>query len=473
MLNWWLIVIAVVVALLILAGSIYFVVLFTAEIDRGTAWFPKVVVICGLFLSAVTILLLPFDVAARRDPASVKQFVNDEIDTGLMWQIVLWCVAIFIIVIIPFTTFYYEGGDPDNHSVMQQLGPALLYTFIIIVIAGVLFGLLWSTAGFSDMPYVSYNSLPQIVWVNSTSITYTFVTDIQRLPFQVSLFVYVAGLIAFFGWVLFLVYGSVGLSALPYDYFHNFITRPKPISPEEFEGMKAELASRAEGLLREVDKLHKEQLSRNNMAVRRKIDALKLEVYDLQNEYERKRDASDPTYVFWSMANGVVGIVAFGLSACWMLHILLWIAMKFNPFLNNLLVALDSAFSLLGVIAYAIFAFYLLWCSVKGCLKVGMRVPCLTIHPMKVGDTLMNAMLFNVGLILLTAVTVTQFTAMAFDLYTANSKISTLFGLFVKNLRGIGPAMFYFQFVFPLLSILCLTWVICCPQKKKAEEPPK
>lgn len=465
MLNWWLVVVAVIVALLILGVSVYFIILFTADVDKGKAWFPKLVVLCGLFLSAAIILLIPFDVAARRDVTSVKSFSADEIDTQTLWQVALWSAAVFIIVIIPFTTFYYEGYDPDHQSFTQQLGPAILYTFLLLVVAIVLLVLLWFTVGFADLPFIAYSTAEQYRWVFDPNVLYVQSRTLSTLPFQVSFFVYVVALLAFFGWLMFLVFGSVGLAALPYDYFHAHLTRPPPISDGEFEGIKAETASRAEGLLRECDKLHKEQLSRNNMAVRRKIDALKIEVYDMLDEYERQKGAAHPLYVFWTVVNGGVGVMCFILSMLWILHILIYGAIKHNEFLNTMLIALDDAFPLLGVIAFCIFAFYLLFCCVKGCLKVGVRVACVTIHPLKVGDTLMNAMLFNVGMILLISITVAHFTATTFDKYIAGSTIDTLLNVFVRYLRGIGIAMYYFQFIFPILAVLSVTWVVCCPRK--------
>ena len=60
----------------------------------------------------------------------------------------------------------------------------------------------------------------------------------------------------------------------------------------------------------------------------------------------------------------MVGIVGGMLSILWIMHIMLYNTLVINPFLNTFFVTLDKTFSLLGVIMYAVFAFYLLWSAV-------------------------------------------------------------------------------------------------------------
>lgn len=56
-----------------------------------------------------------------------------------------------------------------------------------------------------------------------------------------------------------------------------------------------------------------------------------------------------------------------------------------------------------------------------------MRVFILfPIHPMRVGGTLMNAFLFNVLLILVCAVSITQFTTQAFSQYARSTAINSI-----------------------------------------------
>lgn len=51
-----------------------------------------------------------------------------------------------------------------------------------------------------------------------------------------------------------------------------------------------------------------------------------------------------------------------------------------------------------------------------------------TVHPMKVGATLMSSFLFNVALVLLATQAAIQFCAQAFELYANNAAIQKIWG---------------------------------------------
>ena len=71
--------------------------------------------------------------------------------------------------------------------------------------------------------------------------------------------------------------------------------------------------------------------------------------------------------------------------------------------------------SLFGTTAFALFCFYLMCCVIKGNVKLGLNFVFVTIHPMKIGATLMSSFLFNVALVDLCSIAVIQFCATAFD----------------------------------------------------------
>jgi LMBR1 domain-containing protein 1 len=472
MLSWWLILLAVLIGLLIFALSIYFVVLFVAEADRGAAWFPKTVAVLGLSLACILVLLLPFDVATRNKATSF--LANDTSVTQEMWEVMLWIVAGFVVVLIPFTTFYYEALDPDDPSCVAQFIPALMYTLGMIIFFGLVTGLSWLFAGFAVIPYWAYSGVAQYKGAQDASLVYVDLKVATSLELRVSVFVYITAMLCFFGWILFMFYGGVGVAALPYDLIMEFVNRPKPISKPEFDTKIVEVATRAKLLLEEGKLLDREQRTKNNSTVRGKINEFRNTVMDLEDELQNYIVAyvelgGSPFVTYGKLMLGVLGI---GLSILWFLHILLYNATRVHAFLNEMLTALDNAFALLGVVAYAVFAFYLLWCTVHGCIKIGMRLVFFTVHPMKVGDTLMNSMLFNVGLILLTSVTVVQFCGSSFELYASNTSIDGLLNLYVRRLRNIGLAIWYFQFFFLAIGFISIAWIVLCPRKKR-EDPRK
>lgn len=119
-------------------------------------------------------------------------------------------------------------------------------------------------------------------------------------------------------------------------------------------------------------------------------------------------------------------------------------ALPAPQFLNDFFIALDSVFPLFGTLSYGAFAFYLLFCVLKGCLKFGLRCFCMTIHPMQIGNTMMNSMLFNVWMLLLTAVAIVQFSSSAFSTYARLTAVDMLFGV---QVRATTRALIYAVFL--------------------------
>jgi len=72
-------------------------------------------------------------------------------------------------------------------------------------------------------------------------------------------------------------------------------------------------------------------------------------------------------------------------------------------------------------------------CVIKGATKVGLNLVVFTVHPMKVGATLMSSFLFNVALVLLATQAAIQFCAQAFELYANNSAIQKIWGGQVRH----------------------------------------
>jgi LMBR1 domain-containing protein 1 len=210
-----------------------------------------------------------------------------------------------------------------------------------------------------------------------------------------------------------------------------------------------------------------------NGSVKTKINSLRNECFTLEEQQDRliwvrKKAGGSPFVIYGSLFMGFIGA---GLSAVWIIHIFVYNTFKINPFLNTMMISLDSVFSLLGVIVYAVFTFYLLWATFLGQMKIGMRLLFFQIHPMKKGDTTVNSLLFNCILVLLSSIAVVQFCSMSFEDYAANTSISALINTFVVNLEGIGVVISYLQFCFVGVAVLSIFWVICCPKKKRKKDP--
>lgn len=158
----------------------------------------------------------------------------------------------------------------------------------------------------------------------------------------------------------------------------------------------------------------------------------KQSVFVLETEFDRleiamKHRGENPVI---SLTKLFVGMI-FGLtSMLWIMHILLYIMLRPNndkypvtTFLNEWLIDLeDQGLFVLAACLYAGFTIYLMFCVVKGCLKIGMRAFCLfEIHPMKAGATPLNSMLFNCIMVLFSTCAIIQFSMMSFKEYAGGS----------------------------------------------------
>lgn len=55
---------------------------------------------------------------------------------------------------------------------------------------------------------------------------------------DVSFIIYVIGLLSFISWFVFVLFGGIGLAALPLDLIYDFCTRPKKLTSSQVERKK-------------------------------------------------------------------------------------------------------------------------------------------------------------------------------------------------------------------------------------------
>ena len=111
--NWFLILVTVVVALLVLASCIYVLIDYSHPEDRNQAWFPKIVVVLSLWLAVCSVLMFPLDVAnnaacaASISPTSCTY----TLPMAALWEAVFISNIVLVFAIIPFTLFFYEADS--------------------------------------------------------------------------------------------------------------------------------------------------------------------------------------------------------------------------------------------------------------------------------------------------------------------------------------------------------------------------
>jgi LMBR1 domain-containing protein 1 len=453
---------------MIIASSIYLLVYFQSPEDKNQAYLPKVVVILGLCLSSATVLLLPLDVANN---------TTGGLHLDGLWQAVIMAIAVMCIIVIPFCIFYYEEQDPEITSVKKQFKGAIFMTIMFFIVAVLLIAILYAFFNETQIPYQRYSAKIQ---TTSTALCVPGGTGgcsgtEKLLKIKVTIVVCIIALLAFCGWFLLTLFGGIGMTALPMDMLNAYRKRPRKMEPSDRAHMKLELQHRASTLISRGKELNDEKKhGASGRKYRKTYLQYRQSVYFLERDFEQLRllvKEGGGSVFKWAFIL-FLGCLAVVISLLWIIHIVLYMVFQppVSPFLNTMFVELDNFFSLFGTVMYGLFAFYLLWAVMKGNIKFGLRFLCIAIHPMKIGDTLMNSFLFNVGLILFACVAVTQFCVQAFSQYARLTAASSLFGVFIKYMIYLRYVWTYYLYAFLGLSALTFVYLMFFPKDRKQED---
>lgn len=209
----------------------------------------------------------------------------------------------------------------------------------------------------------------------------------------------------------------------------------------------------------EQKQIHKSK-SRKNQRI---YNSFKKAVYFLEYDWEKLQEAhrgGGNPLKYWGFA--LLSVVTGLISLTWLLHIIMFMFLppeQAEPFLNTMFVDLNNSFAFAGTVVYGMYAFYLMWCTIKGNMKIGLRFFVFTIHPMKLGATMMNSFLFNVALILLCSVPIVQFCTTAFALFAHDTAIENIFGVQITHLRFMREFFANNVFLYVLFSLTGLTFI--------------
>lgn len=502
----FLIVSVIVVAILIFIMSIITLIKFQHPDDRVQAWCPKFVVVLGFFLIFGVAMLMPYDVANRD---------GGGIDMDTLWLIGLCSVAAMVLVVVPFAFCYYEAQTTEDELTStskrrgcceKQFMQAVLYTLAFAVVLIVLTVILYATpANTAEVPVhlIQQNYTNAVTACTSTN-TFQDFRNINLLnceaegggcdalgttfnwEISVTFIVYLLALLSFIGWWFFFLFAGVGLVALPFDLINDFRTRPAPMSKMKYQEecnkliLQVDESINQARTLRDGEILSSGGMSQNKRS-RTAINKLEQQYYFLRRDFNllktsREYSQSNPLWYILKLFLGIIGLV---ISILWILHICLFMlpgkGNEVDPFLNKLFIDLESvgggAFPLFGILAYAIFVFYLQWCVVKGNFRLGIRFLVFKMYPMEVGNTYMSAFLANIWILCLCVFPLVQFVAAAIPLYARYTAIEVLFGGQIKYLKGFSVFWTQNVFVYMLLAMAILTIpvVIFCPISGKKE----
>ncbi|KAG9147924.1 hypothetical protein Leryth_003512 [Lithospermum erythrorhizon] len=488
--NLALVIVALVVCILIFLFNIYLLINYQHPDDVNQAYFPKIVVVFGLSVAAISILMLPADVANRQAcrHALYNGACNLTLPMKELWLGIYIVDALLVFFVIPFAMFYYEG-DQDK-TVGKRIKSSLIWVGTTAVVCALVLGILYGLIGKVDftvrhlssstLPFPGNNNFqfssgqPCVGGSNQHQCSaYTASASSEKTWTMRTTFPeYVVALATIVGSVLFTIFGGVGIACLPLGLIVSFIRRPKAvITRSQYIKEATEFGKRARELKKAADSLHQEERNgnkgrkwrKNVKTVEKELLLLEEDVKALEEMYPQgeKAEATWAMTVLGYLAKVVLGILGLIVSVAWIVHIVIYLLIDppLSSFLNEVFIKLDDIWGLLGTAAFAFFCFYLLLAVIAGAMMLGLRLVFITIHPMKWGATLMNSFLFNVGLILLCSISVIQFCATAFGYYARATAAQEIFGHTLQSLRGIKYLYKYNVFQIGFIVLAGLTFV--------------
>eukprot|EP00934_Nitzschia_sp_Nitz4_P001707 Nitzschia sp. Nitz4//scaffold19_size178191//72545//74285//NITZ4_001973-RA/size178191-processed-gene-0.286-mRNA-1//-1//CDS//3329540667//1707//frame0 len=407
-----------------------------------------------------------------------------------LWQACSWQIAVMVVVGIFFLVGYLLASDTEV-PVTEYTGQSLLAANDATQGRGFYFTTTPAINETSGEPLPFHTN--QLADMSDNDVTYA--ADVTNngeeiITLQVSVSTFFAALMAWVGWFLFALFGGIGMSAIPLDLILTYKNRPRHMDAVELAEAQTSLRERVNELvdIGEMIKIEREgNPSLGNIgsmgsffstekrnAARNERQALlefKQAVFLLDQDVADFRACTtdyenyNPLTPYIAIVCGVCSMI---ISVFWTIHILVYVipGSPWAPFLNSYFEWFDTWFPLFGVLSVALFTLYLLFAAIKGCFKFGLRVACITLHPMRVGKTYMSSFMFNIGLVLLCALPVVQFSQDAFSDYARFSTIRQIFGVQAQHLAFFGWwwEKNIFVYIFLGISLMSALYLWCRPR---------
>ena len=486
------------ITLVLIITNIYVLVYFSNPIDRESCigWFLKLIVIIGLTLAWCQVLMVPLDVSNNRT-------FGGGIDMKSFWSIVFIITLVYILVIFPITSSLYE--TQDDWTCCEKFKHSICFFLVLIIFFVGLTGVLYGTIGKTDIPikkieYEDNCELNLILIDSSKPIDYDDIkcnikrTD-ETIELNVNIIIYSMSVLTFFSWIVFALFGGIGLASVPLDFFVNFKSRPKTLTHDSVTHRKKILFDEIVELRSIGDEL--KTLEDEGVTKMFFLSGKRRSYNRLKNEFTARFALVKKEFEILNKNNYIgenccvifyyllipLGVLSTILSILWLVQ---FICSYFYihkdgrpgyPFLSLMLIYFqDHDVSFLSFLFFSILTLYLLFCVIKGNFQFGVRfLCCFAVHPMEKGKTYMNSFLFNISLILLGSMAITQFVTDCLSDYVAFTDIDALFNTLIKNLKFFKYFYRYhvFQYIFFAVFVLSFFYMIWQLLRTKENIPEK
>jgi len=428
----------------------------------------KVIISIGLIIGECCVLMLPFDVANRT--------MDGGLPTSALWMAVYIAVGVFTIAVFPFLFIWHQSDVTDLTgggavSMFKRVVTTIITVLIIIAIFAVVCIAAYVFFGVAEVPVTRLDSalLHEDDPITESGCPEPCGTRPGYVSFRVSPVLFIITVIDFLGYLIMIIFGSVGLASVPYDLFYGFISRPHALSERVYNEQKTEIYKEAVELIKWGKDLRESRRSgrgRRSNRERQKYNKWRTAVDIVDKKYKQLEllhaNPGGPIVMGWVKLVGAIFASVF--SICWVLHILLYLIIPGHKvlFLNGMFIAMNEAWTFLGTIAYGLFAFYLLLCVILGLFKFGLRFFCIHFYPMEKGDTPITSFAFNAILIMIGAITVTHFSTVAFSAYAQNTDAAQVFCEAIGSLRILRYFFSYSIFAMVGLPLIALFILYGC-----------
>eukprot|EP00792_Barthelona_sp_PAP020_P001444 TRINITY_DN122_c0_g1_i1.p1 TRINITY_DN122_c0_g1~~TRINITY_DN122_c0_g1_i1.p1 ORF type:complete len:486 (+),score=123.78 TRINITY_DN122_c0_g1_i1:44-1501(+) len=438
--------------------NIYFLQYYRHEEDKWSAFLPRFVIIVGLLFGECAILMLGFDLANNG---------SSTYPVPLMWQIIFGGIIVFVVILIPFTSSYYTSTDEKGES---SIGSAIKTTVVTFIIFAVIILIGYPFLSYIDIETNFLISKPQTF---NADTCINCISETEVMEIRPSFTIFAAAMFNFFGNVLFIVFGGIGMVSLPFSLINDWRRRPRPETRDTIIRKEKQLKKTAEELMERGEEL-KDIIPLNGKRSRKEERILRIfkaatEALEEDNRIllgTKEKFGLKPVQAFLKL---ILGVLFFIISALWVVHVVVYIFLKppASEFLNVMFVQLDNFFPMLSYAVYTFFCVYLLWAVLHGVVKVGLQLFLFPVHKMKAGETPMNSILFNVGLLLLTVLPTIQFCLKSFASFSRGTSIQSLVSVQFGNLRFMKYMWDYYIVGFLLFMALALGISLLCPGKRE------
>lgn len=293
-----------------------------------------------------------------------------------------------------------------------------------------------------------------------TAANFVCNTMSDTLTVKVNFPIYAITIMTVIGWCMLVWFLPVGMWAYPFDNIGAWVTRPKPMKPDEFSKAKTHLALTMEALMKKGKELvdlktqSLEEEGGKGKPLRRFLAKRKLvaEQHKFENncsiaeaEFNKLDSIAayaskvEPCRFFFYL---VLGIVMAIWSLMFIVHIFCYlVALKpsgvaSNPFYNQMLSLIEtSAVQFAAIPIFILCGYYFLFCAHKGNIKLGMRFLFVTFYPIAKKETFVNSFFANCIVINLYSVAVTQFTVQCFAEYLRGTTAAKIWLVQVQHMQ--------------------------------------